>query len=270
MKTKKTCALTAACLSVITLAAPAVLADQPDRHYTGTIASVDPQENTVSLKGVFSNKQFNVGTGCTYDLADQNAGALGDLRPGEKIRVSYQDNRGVLVADRIEQQPMRYDGMVKSIDPAGHTLTIHQRALDKDLQIAGDCKVVLRADKPGTLADIKSGDHVTVTYEDPKGLATARQIAQTSMEFTGSLVAIDLPERTVKAKESFSTKKFNLADNCVIVINGKTNGQLEDLKPEDRLVLDYDVINGVNVVNRIAPAEMTGNSVVTTAPGPVY
>jgi hypothetical protein len=104
---------------------------------------------------------------------------------------------------------------------------------------------------------------VTVTYETPDGTPTAREIAQTSMEFTGTLTAIDLGEKTVKAKAMFDTKKFNVADNCAIVINGKTDGQLSDLKPNDKLVFSYDEINGINVVNRIAPAEVQPNSATT-------
>jgi hypothetical protein len=36
------------------------------------------------------------------------------------------------------------------------------------------------------------------------------------------------------------------------VIDGKINGRLADLKPNDKLVFSYDEINGVNVANRIA------------------
>ena len=70
----------------------------------------------------------------------------------------------------------------------------------------------------------------------------------------------------MKAKSGFSSKKFNLADNCAIVINGKTDGRLGDLKPNDRLVFNYDEVNGINVVNRIAPAEARPGSVASTPP----
>ena len=85
--------------------------------------------------------------------------------------------------------------------------------------------------------------------------ATARQIAQTSATFNGSLTAIDLNDRTVKAKHAFGTKKFNLADNCAIIVNGKSDGKLRDLKPGDDLAFSYDVVNGVNVVTRIATVD---------------
>jgi Cu/Ag efflux protein CusF len=248
----------------------AVAAAKPEQTYTGTVQAVDPQDHTLNARHWLQTRKFNLGDDCVYILSDQIPGTVNDLRPGQKVRVSYQTSQGVRVADRIEQVPLRIEGMVKAVDPANHTLTLHRRALDKDFQIPGDCRIELLNNHPGTMADIQVGDHVTVTYETPGDKFTARQIALTSQMFTGSLVAIDLPERTIKATGEFSTKKFVLADQCAIVINGKPAGRLEDLKPNDKLVFNYDNINGVNVVNRIAPTPETPaapNSAMT-APGP--
>lgn len=275
MKMNSTRTKTGACLVALSLgtvlAAPAdETSSGSERNYTGVIASVSPQDHVLNLKGMFAAKHFNVGDGCAYRLTDNQQGTLSALRPGEKVRVSYVDQNGVLVAGRIEEIPMQYEGQVRAIDPVNHTLTIHVRALDKDFKIADGCQVILRNDKAGTFAEVQPGDHVTVTYEKPGGVLTARKIAQTSMTFSGSLVAIDLPARTVKAKEGFETKKFNLADNCVIMAGGKPDGRLDNLKPEDRLVFDYDEINGVDIVNRIAPAQENNPTVVTTTPGQNY
>jgi len=245
----------------------ATTAARPEKSCTGTVASVDPKEHVLNLKEwTTMNKSFNLGDNCIYMLVDKNNGTASDLRPGERVTISYQDSHGVRIVDRVEQRPMQFEGMVKAVDTEKHTLTLHRPALDKQLQIADDCKIVLRNDKPGTLADIRIGNHVTVTYETPGNAPTARQIAQTSMAFTGTLTAIDLGEKTLKAKAMFGSKKFNVADNCAVVINGKTDGRLADLKPNDRLVFNYDEINGVNVVNRIALAEVQQDSLTTTAP----
>jgi Cu/Ag efflux protein CusF len=272
--TMKTTALRvwmAVCLSALTATAAisasadqAAMAAKPEKSYTGTVTSVDLNNHVLNVKGWIFSKKFNLGDNCTYTSLDKNAGTINDLRPGEKVNVRYQDASGVLVADGVTQQPMRYEGMVKAIDPAAHTLTLHSGGIDRQLQIADNCTIVLRGDKPGTFADIQPGNHVTVTYEVPDGKVTARQIAQTSTSFTGTLTAIDLGERTVKAKSLFDTKKFNLADNCAIVINGKPDGQLSDLKPDDKLVFSYNDINGINIVNRIAPAEASSSPVVTS------
>jgi hypothetical protein len=259
MKTIKSHAWMAICASVLTTTAvvtasadQAATAAKPDKNYTGTVVSVDPKEHTLDVRGLVLSKKFNLGDSCAYALLDKPAGTMSDLRPGEKVAVKYQDASGVLVADRVEQKPMRYEGMVTAISPENRTLTVHVTGMDKTFHITDNCGIVLRDDKSGTLADIQVGNHVTVTYETPGDTLTARQIAQTSAAFTGTLTAIDLGERTVKAKALFETKKFNLADNCAIVLNGKPEGQLSDLKPNDQLIFSYDEINGINVVNRIA------------------
>jgi hypothetical protein len=44
------------------------------------------------------------------------------------------------------------------------------------------------------------------------------------------------------------------------------NKGIETRTYNDKLVFSYDEINGINVVNRIAPAEAQPNSVAATAP----
>jgi Domain of unknown function (DUF5666) len=261
MKTITSHTWMAVCASVLTAATVATAsADQTaaaaktEKNYTGTVISVNPAEHTLAMRGFLFSKKFNLGDNCTYVLLEKPAGTIGDLRPGEKVAVKYQDASGVLVADHVKQEPMRYEGMVTAISPENQTLMVHVRGMDKKFQIADNCAVILRNDKSGTLNDIQVGSHVTVTYETPNDTLTARQIAQTSATFTGTLTAIDLGERTVKAKTLFDTKKFNLADNCAIVLNGKPDGQLSDLRPDEELVFSYNNVNGVNVVNRIANA----------------
>jgi Cu/Ag efflux protein CusF len=229
-------------------------AAKSDKTYTGTVVSVSPKERVLDVKGFLFSKKFNLGDTCAYSIVGKDTGVLGDLRPGQRVTVGYQDANGVLVADRVTQEPLRETGMVKAIDPAAHTLTLHVGIMDKTCQLPADCVVTLRGGKSGTPAAIQTGDHVTVTYETPNGEPTAREIAQTSAMFTGDLTAIDLEQKTLKAKAAFTTKKFNVGDGCAIVANGKPDGKLTDLRPGENLTFNYDVVNGVNIVNRIAPA----------------
>jgi Cu/Ag efflux protein CusF len=276
MKTTRATFWMAVGASALTLAtafkAPAdetATAAKPDKTYTGTVNAVDPNERTLDVKGIMLSKKFNLGDNCVYALWNKPAGAMGDLRPGEKVTIAYQNVDGVFVADRVEQQPMRYEGMVQAIDPTTHSLTLRRHGLDKTFEIANDCTVALRDEKPGQLTDIQIGNHVTVAYETPNDKLTARQIAQTSIEFTGTLTAVDLTEQTVKAKAPFSSKIFHLANNCTVVINGRPDGKLSDLKLGDKFAFSYDDVNGVNIVNRIgtAPlAEMETTSVQPMVP----
>ena len=229
-------------------------AELPHKSYTGKIAAVNAKDRVLELEGVFVRKQFNLGDNCLFTKEDKSAGTINDLRPGQRVTVAYQESHGVRVADRVLQLPLVYEGTVKTCDPAGRTLTLRVRGMDRSFQIADGCKVLLRDDQSGALADIQTGNYVTVTYETPKDKPTAWKIMQTSESFTGTLTAIDLEAKTLKAKAGFETKAFTLGDHCAMVVNGKIGGQLADFKPNDKLVISYDEINGVNVANRIAPA----------------
>ena len=243
----------------------------PEKSYTGQIVSVDQQNRMLNVKqSFFSKKQFNLGDKCAYVMVENQNGSPADLRAGEKVTVIYQVSQGVRIADRVEQQAMRFEGTVGAIDPKNNAITLHRPGLDKPMEIGSGCNVLLKDNRSGALKDIQPGDHVTVTYEIPYGMPTARQIAQTSSEFTGTLTAVDLNDQTVKAKDTFSSKKFNVANNCTIMVNGRSDAKLSDLQPNERLTFNYDQVNGVNVVNRIAPANettQTNNATYTTTPG---
>jgi hypothetical protein len=243
-----------------------------EKNYTGTIASVDSKESLLEVKSLVSTKKFNLGSTCVYILLDKRNGTISDLHPDQKVKVSYQDTNGVLIAEQVEQQPQIFEGQVTAVDPIKHTLKVSAHWSDKTFQVASNCVVVLHNEKSGSFADIQSGGHVTVTYETLDNTPIAWQIAQTSASYTGTLTAIDVPNRIIKAKTLFNTKKFNVADKCAIVIDGKTDGQLADLKPNDRLVFSYDEINGVNVANRIAPVpiDTMTNATYVTQPSTGY
>ena len=272
MKTTALRTWTAVCVSVLTAtAAVRAAADQtttaakPEKTYTGMVKSIDPKEHVVNVDGTLLSKKFNLGDACTYTFTGKGAGIITDLHPGQKVTVAYRNADGILVAHRIQQQPMQYEGTIKAIDPAKHTVIVHVSSGNKTFLIGYDCKIALRNNKSGTLADVQPGHRVTVTYETPGETPVARQIAQTSASFTGTVTAVDTTDRTVKAKSLLGSKKFNLGDGCKILVNGKPEAEVRDLKPGDKLVFNYDEVNGVNVASRIANAE--GSAEVMTATG---
>lgn len=240
-----------------------------EKSYTGRVVSVDTQEHTLRVKSwMLSSKEFNLGENCAYFLLDADVGTPADLHPGQKVTVRYQNAHGIQIADRVEERAQRFEGMVVAIDPGKHELTLHKPGLDEQMTIADGCRVTLHGGKAGTLADLHPGNEVTVAYDTPNDTPTAREILLSSVAFTGKLTAMDLDEKTVKARGALGTKKFHLADNCAIVIDGRTDGKLSQLKLNDRLMFSYDTINGVNVVNRIAlvTEEQQTNSWSTTTP----
>jgi len=259
---KTTFRQTSALVATLTAAAAfTTLAEQPapvggpEKTYTGVIVSVDGPDHMLRVKSwLLSQKEFNIGVNCSLALWGINNGNAGCLRPGQKVAVRFGNSHGVLIAYRIEQEPMQYEGMVTETELNHHTLILlHRHGMNQPIPLANDCTVALKGNKMGVLTDIQPGDYVTVTYEMPAGRPVARQIAQTSSECAGKLTAIDLEEKTVKAKGAGGILKFNLADDCAIVINGRTDGKLSQLRPDEKLQFSYETINGVNVVDRIAP-----------------
>jgi hypothetical protein len=249
----------AVCVSVLATACPLTLPAEdastnafPQKSYSGTVVSVDVKERTLGMQGFFSSKTFNLGDNCAFVFVDKGAGAISDLRPGQRLGIVYQEVHGVLVADRITQEAMNYEGTIKACDQTARLLTFHGRGRDKVFRIAPDCRVVIRGDKTGSLADIQPGHYVTATYETPDNKPTVRKIAQTSEVYSGTVTAVEPDAKTVRVKSVYDAKKFILADNCAIVVGDKINGLLTELKPNDKLVVSYDEINGVNVANRMA------------------
>ena len=241
------------------------IAKHQQKTFKGMATRVDPAEKAVLVKGFWGTKRFNVASDCKVLMQDKADATLTDLRPGQRLEVTYERAEGVLVGHRIAQQNQTFTGFINEMDPAKHSLTLRRRGLDKTFEIAEDCKVILRDEKTGTMAEVQPGNRVTVTYEVPNGSATARRIAQTSAVFSGELIAIDLTDRTLKANALRGMKAFNVADDCRIVMSGKQTPRLSDLKLGDKLVLSYEDVSGVHIVNRIATVETPSKSSMTAA-----
>ena len=242
-------------IAVMSASAGEQTAPKQDRTFTGTVKSVDPEQRSFAVQGMVFTKRFDAAESCSYSMMDPKAQSINGLRLGQKVTVGYENHQGVRIADCVTQLPMRFKGRVNAVDPIAHTVTVRHKALDKTFQVGSDCKMTLHANKSGSLTDLKPGQLIEVTYESPKYWLMAREITQTSATFTGSLTAIDLGDRTLKAKHAFSSKRFNVADNCKIEVKGKDDGRLVDLRPGQTVTFCYDEVKGVNVANRIMIGE---------------
>ena|ERR1051326_7129684 len=234
-----------------------------DEDWNATLTAVNAEHGSITAKSWFITRTFRTGDNCAITALDKKHATLSDLCPGEKVKIRYQNVEGVLVADRITEKGLRYSGTVEAVDPNTSTLTLENRVNSKapphhkSWSVASDCKVVLHDGKTGTISDVKPGDMVTLIYELPYGSAVVYRIRDESSIFTGTIDAIDLLDRTVKAKEMFGEKKFDLAKHCQIIVNGRENGDMRDLVLGQQYRFTYEGVNGVNVVNRITPTQET-------------
>jgi Cu/Ag efflux protein CusF len=227
-------------------------AAEKEKQWKGTVLAIDAKEKTLRAKGPLWARTFNLAGGCAFMIGERNA-KLDEFRPGQKVRVTYKDAGGVLVATRVAQEKLVYTGTVQELDAKARVLTLKQTVATKRFRIAEDCKVILKDDKPGALDGIQTGQRVAVVYEIPGDLPVARQIEQRGSVQTGTLTAIDASSKSVKARHLMGEMKFNLADDCQIVVNGKSNGQLSDLRLGQKVTLTYDEVDGVKVLTHLAP-----------------
>ncbi len=232
-----------------------------DRTWSGTVTAVSAQDKTFAARRGLLTRTFKVGEQCPISTVDKKEATLSDLRVGERIGVHYQDVEGVWVARRVTERARHWAGTVHSIDQKSATVTMEEAPLyqpfhaPRTFRLAGDCKVVLWNGHEGSLRDIQPGDRVAVIYDLPAGAPTAYRIRDSSVAAVGTLEAIDLPARTVKAKESSGEKQFVLADDCRIILSGNQKGRWKDLVAGQKYKFTYEDVNGVEVLDRIAPAQ---------------
>ena len=251
--------ITAASLVMLSSVCPrSTLADESTtatagvKQYSGTITAVDAKNRTVRVRGFLVSKTMRLGDHCLVSVGDKKEAGLSDLHPGQKVHITYKSAEGVLVATRIAQQPLRYRGAVVAIDPRNNTLTVEHGRLRKTFALARDCKFIVKDGGEGKREDVQIGHKVTVVYETPDNQPIARRIEQMSSTLVADLSAVDLTERTVKAKQLLGNKTLVLADDCKIVLKGKPDASLNDLRLGQTYGFSFNEVDGVNVVNRIA------------------
>ncbi len=233
--------------------------------WTGTLRTVSMQENAVTGRGflILPGKSFPLAKGCTISTLDNNSATLGELQPGEKVTIEYQNVEGVLVAERIMEKALRYAGAVKAVNQKEGIVTMEQAAISKPFRgapmfrISANCKVVLWNNSGGTLADVQPGDRLTVIYELPNRLPVAYRLRDWSSTLVGTIDAIDPAARCVKAREKSEELKFELANDCRIILPSGKTGHLKDLMPGQEFRFTYEEVNGVMVLERIAPVGQT-------------
>jgi hypothetical protein len=230
-----------------------------ERCWKGTITAVDTQNQTLTAEDWPFTKTFDLGRRCAIVSLDNQHAALGDLRPGEKVSIRYQEAEGVRVANRIAENALHYAGTVHSVNRKTDIITMAEAPLyqpfkaPRTFRAAQDCKVTLWNGREGTLANVKPGDRVWVVYEVPRGSQVAYRIRVRTASSQGVAEAIDLSAHTLKVKEGSKEKNFALGDDCQVMLSRDKVGHLKDLMSGQKYRFTYQDVNGIKVIEWIAP-----------------
>jgi Cu/Ag efflux protein CusF len=220
-------------------------------HYTGILRNIDTVSQAVRVKAFWSSRVFDVGNSCQISLQDKPDASLDDLKPGQRVDVSYKDYDGVRVATSVKQENMTVTGPVMAMDTTNRTFRIKSGWTSKQFTASPNCKVILRDETKHPFKELQIGQRVTVKYLTPESGNLAQSIEQKSLEYDGSVEALDARSDTVRAGDLFSHRTFRLGDECQIVVNGNLGGELSDLRIGDHLTFHYEDVDGVLVANRI-------------------
>jgi hypothetical protein len=233
--------------------APTAAQSQNEKTLRGTVTSVDVPDHILSVRGFMFTRNFNTANDCRVSLEDKSSAGLADLHPGQQVDVRYQDNNGVLIAQRISQHNLGYSGHITAIDTAHGTILVRHGVMTREFAVPVNCEVRMRNENVAGLGHLQLGDNINIVYERENGAQVIRRIEQNSASYVGTIQAIDLSTRTVKARDAKGEKQFSLADNCSIVINGKLADNLNNLMIGERATFSYDNVDGVLVANRVSP-----------------
>lgn len=220
-------------------------------HFTGILRNVDTVSQAVRVKAFWSSRVFDVGNSCQISLEDKPDASFADLKPGQRVDVAYRDHDGVRVATSVKQENLTVTGPVMAMDPKDRTFRIKSGWTSKQFTAAPNCKVILRDETKHPFEDLEIGQRVTVKYLTPEAGDMAQLIEQKSLEYDGSVEALDARSDTIRAGDLFSHRTFRLGDECQIVVNGNLGGELSDLRIGDHLTFHYEDVDGVLVANRI-------------------
>jgi len=221
---------------------------------SGSISAVDVKSKVVTLSGFWGEKSFVLGEDCVLSQPEKKQTGLADFHPGQKVEIGYSEVQGIRVAGSISLEELVFAGKITGLDLAKHNAVVKSGMSSRSFTLSDDVIVSMPANAKAGPGDLALGNRVRVIYESPKSQSTARRIEMTSQQYIGTLDGISPAQRTVTAsKRLIGGKTFHLAADCTILNNGKLDGHLTDLHVGQEYQLSYETVEGVNIVNCIAP-----------------
>ncbi len=88
--------------------------------------------------------------------------------------------------------------------------------------------------------------------------------AASATQWTGTLTAVhDKGAKTITVADELQTRTFNISTNCAfLIMNGKP-GALSDLRPGEKVIINYQSVNGELLADRISEKLLECSGTVT-------
>ncbi|HEX5106553.1 MAG TPA: protein kinase [Pirellulaceae bacterium] len=235
-------------------------APPPDEVVRGVVRNVLPERDTLIIEdsATGSPREFRLEADDVV-LLNEQTGLLRDLRQLDQVAVRIQhDLQGGEQLQVLVSRPKGDEGTIAEITPDEGTLSIALPETEQPLivQVGAACTIELNGSakqngQPLSLADLRSGDRVTVQhYRDENGQTALSIAALRIVGGQGVVRHIDAKKREITlaagTEDSAQTVVLPVAERCEVTLNGRRvlDGRLlttADLKPGDAVTFQRDV-----------------------------
>jgi Cu/Ag efflux protein CusF len=170
------------------------------------------------------------------------AGMAGTLACASQVK---GDEAAPVQKDKI------FKGTVTAVDQKEKTVSAKDFWGTKIFNVGNTCTVTLEDQPTASLAALRPGQKVEISYQNAHGVPVANRIAQHNLVFTGYIFAIDLAKGTLAVKHGAFTRNFAAAQDCAVVIKDDNTKTLDDLKVGHTVNVVYESVNDSLLARRI-------------------
>jgi PDZ domain-containing secreted protein len=142
---------------------------------TGYIKATTPGNREIVMERMGMAKKFKVNDNTRLTIHDETA-KLSDLKPGQKVTVTYTKQDDVWLAQKVEDTSETFTGAVEAIDAGSNSIKVKSLINTRKFNLGEGCKIVLNGETNGKLKDLRIGQKVTIDYEEVKGVMVAARI----------------------------------------------------------------------------------------------
>lgn len=143
--------------------------------HTGYIKAASPANREIVMERMGMAKKYKVNDSTRLTIHNDTA-KLGDLKPGQKVTVTYTRQDDVWLAQKVEDTSETFSGTVEAIDAGSNTIKVKSLINTRKFNLGEGCKIVLNGETDGKLKDLRIGQKVTIDYEEVKGVMVAARI----------------------------------------------------------------------------------------------
>jgi hypothetical protein len=220
-----------------------------EKSLEGSVYDVDKENKLLTIKtasGKLEAYQYDDNT--FIDYKGKRFPNISDLAQGDSVKLELEKGVVHKILVQLVKENATESGTVKAISAQDKFITIQRD--DKQVQayrVADNANVIINGLPGYMLASVMVGDKVDIKVEN--GLVTSitakNSTGQNSSDLIkGTVFAVDTTNRILSIKNSNGDlKAYEMASNMELVVDGKRNPSLSDLRKDMNVSLQLDQDN---------------------------